>query len=127
MHFEVRRSTWGGAFALLAIGAAILWPHRAEAASYNGRCESGEVCLFEHSGASGQVLFDRYAAGGCWHYDLPWDRRDTASSFANRTGRWVDIGSYGPAHWWVRSVAPWLWADLGGSFNDQADWVSVCY
>ena len=75
---------------------------QAAIASHNGRCETGEFCLYEHARWGGAVVFDQDARGDrCWtawamKYEYPAMRR--ASSYRNLSSRraviWYDGGRF---------------------------------
>ena len=75
--------------------------------SDNGRCETGEFCLYEHSRWRGAVVFDKDARGKwCWTATTTWDdfpEMRPASSYRNLGSRpaviWYDGGSFGVRAW----------------------------
>jgi Peptidase inhibitor family I36 len=107
--------------ALIATATAL--PASAGAAAYDGICQPSELCIFEHAGYGGQVLFDREATGACWVRDLLSHERTKASSFANRQNRVGRVfNSAGATH----RLAAWGWGNLPGGFNDNVWRVSNC-
>jgi hypothetical protein len=109
------------ALTLACVGALAL-PSTAHAASYDSRCDFGEVCLFRDTGLRGGVVFDLYAEGGCWTRRLGFIGSLPSSYYikARSKGRFSNSTS-------TLYTGAWHSGNLGYGLDNNVEYVSNCH